>query len=67
MARPRQPETMETISVRLPRAMVAEIDAHVERMRQQTPLLLINRADAVRQLLAEALQAQTGKGRGRRG
>jgi metal-responsive CopG/Arc/MetJ family transcriptional regulator len=64
MARPRQPETMETISVRLPRAMVAEIDAYADRMRQQTPLLLINRADAVRQLLAEALQADGRKGGG---
>jgi hypothetical protein len=47
--------------------MVVEIDAHVGRMREQTPLLLINRADAVRQLLAEALQARSGKGRARRG
>jgi Arc/MetJ-type ribon-helix-helix transcriptional regulator len=58
---------METISVRLPRAMVAEIDAYADRMRQQTPLLLINRADAVRQLLAEALQADGRKGRAKRG
>jgi Arc/MetJ-type ribon-helix-helix transcriptional regulator len=57
---------METISVRLPRVMVAEIDAHVGRMREQTPLLLINRADAVRQLLAEALQARSRKGGARR-
>jgi Arc/MetJ-type ribon-helix-helix transcriptional regulator len=65
--RPRKVETMETVSVRLPRAMVVEIDAHVGRMREQTPLLLINRADAVRQLLAEALQARSGKVRARRG
>ena len=66
MGRPRQAETMETISVRLPKAMVGELDAQVERMRQQMPLLLINRADAVRQLLAEALEARARKGRARR-
>jgi Arc/MetJ-type ribon-helix-helix transcriptional regulator len=57
---------METISVRLPKAMVGELDAEVERMRQQMPLLLINRADAVRQLLAEALETRARKGRARR-
>jgi Arc/MetJ-type ribon-helix-helix transcriptional regulator len=66
MGRPRQAETMETISVRLPKAMVGELDAEVERMRQQMPLLLINRADAVRQLLAEALETRARKGRARR-
>jgi hypothetical protein len=35
-------------------------------MRQQMPLLLINRADAVRQLLAEALETRARKGRARR-
>ena len=63
MGRPRQTETMETFSVRLPRAMVKEIDAHVERMREETPLLLIYRADAVRSLLAVALKATVRKGR----
>jgi Arc/MetJ-type ribon-helix-helix transcriptional regulator len=67
MARPKQHETMETISVRVPRDMAAEIDAYADRLRQQTPLLLINRADAVRQLLAEALQADARKSRAKRG
>jgi Arc/MetJ-type ribon-helix-helix transcriptional regulator len=57
---------METISVRVPRAMAAEIDAYADRLREEAPLLLINRSDAVRHLLAAALQAEAKKGRARR-
>jgi Arc/MetJ-type ribon-helix-helix transcriptional regulator len=49
---------METLSVRLPAAMVSEIDRFVEELQAQLPLLLISRADGVRQLLALALEAQ---------
>ena len=58
VGRPKKPETMETLSVRLPAAMVSEIDRFVEELQAQLPLLLISRADGVRQLLALALEAQ---------
>ena len=48
---------METVSVRLPRAMVDEIDRFVESLKDQMPLLNIGRADGVRQLLGNALSA----------
>ena len=57
MARPKNNETMETVSVRLPKAMVEEIDRFVESLKGDMPLLNISRADGVRQLLANALKA----------
>jgi len=48
---------METVSVRLPKAMVEEIDRFVESLKGDMPLLNIGRADGVRQLLANALKA----------
>ena len=57
MARPKKDETMGTVSVRLPRAMIDEIDRFVESLKGDMPLLNISRADGVRQLLANALNA----------
>ena len=59
MGRPKQDETMETVSVRLPKDMVAAIDAFVVTLKGDMPLLNINRADGVRQLLSEALSARS--------
>lgn len=58
MARPKLPadQRMETISARVTREMADQIDAYLEKMRQDTPLLLLNRADAIRQILAIGLQ-----------
>ena len=61
MARPKKIETMETVSVRLPKAMVDEIDAYVVELKGDMPLLNIGRADGVRQLLANALKVESGK------
>ena len=61
MARPKKIETMETVSVRLPKAMVDEIDAYVVELKGDMPLLNIGRADGVRQLLANALKAESMK------
>jgi hypothetical protein len=58
MARPRKSETMETVSVRIPTAMSTEIDAYMEELQIAMPLLPISRTDAVRQLLALALEAR---------
>ena len=57
MARPKLPEDqrMESISARVTKDMVAEIDDYLEGMKAETPLLILNRADAIRQLLAIAL------------
>ena len=63
MARPTKDETMETVSVRLPRAMVEEIDSFVKALKDDMPLLNISRADGVRQLLANALEDQAAAGR----
>ncbi len=54
---------METVSVRLPKAMVIEIDRFVLDLKGDMPLLNIGRADGIRQLLSNALKAnsETGK------
>ena len=66
MARPKKDDTMETVSVRLPRMMVDEIDAYVIELKGDMPLLNISRADGVRQLLANALKLETSKKRTQR-
>ncbi len=63
MARPTKDQTMETVSVRLPRAMVEEIDRFVKALKGDMPLLNISRADGVRQLLANALADRAAAGR----
>jgi Arc/MetJ-type ribon-helix-helix transcriptional regulator len=63
MGRPKQDQIMETVSVRLPKAMVKEIDGFVESLKGDMPLLNISRADGVRQLLSNALNAQAITGR----
>lgn len=52
---------METVSARLPKGMLAQVDAYLKTMKDEMPLLLLNRADAVRQLLALGLEASQGK------
>lgn len=57
MGRPKLDETMETLSVRVSRSMVQDIDGYLEKLRTEVPLLLLHRGDAVRQLLALGLTA----------
>jgi len=66
MARPKKDDTMETVSVRLPRMMVDEIDAYVIELKGDMPLLNISRADGVRQLLSNALKLEASKKRTQR-
>jgi len=54
---------METVSVRLPKAMVEEIDRYVESLKGDMPLLNISRADGVRHLLANALKVAADRKR----
>lgn len=58
MGRLKKPDTMVTVSVRLPATTVAEIDAYVDDMKRAMPLVMLGRADAVRQLLAIGLEAE---------
>ena len=61
MGRPKLPEPMETISVRRSAAMVREIDTYLADMKLEAPFLMLNRADAIRQLLAIGINFETGK------
>lgn len=55
MGRPKLPEPMETVSVRLPKSVVDQIDGYLQAMRSEAPFLMLNRTDAIRQLIAIAL------------
>lgn len=61
MGRPKLPEPMETVSVRLPKSVVDQVDAYLAQMRAEAPFLLLNRADAMRQLLAIGLDFEARK------
>lgn len=61
MGRPKLPEPMETVSVRLSAAMLREVDAYLAQMKLEAPFLMLNRADAIRQLLAIGLQLEQDK------
>jgi len=56
MARPRKDETMSTISVRLPNGLIAEIDRRTEKLKEETKLASISRADTIRYLLQNAVR-----------
>jgi Arc/MetJ-type ribon-helix-helix transcriptional regulator len=46
---------MEILSVRLPSRMVKEIEDYIEEQQREMPLLPINKADVVRELIALGL------------
>jgi len=53
-------------AIRLPDEMLARIDAFAERLQREQPGLDVNRAVAIRILIARSLQAsETGKRRKR--
>jgi len=60
MARPKKPSTMEVLSIRVPKSMIEEIDRYTEQLREETPLLAINRTDTIRYLLARKLHELRG-------
>ena len=66
MARPRKDQTMQPLSLRLPDAMVAQVDACAERLQRETPLLEVTRTDALRYLIQLGL-AEAEKKKGKRG
>ena len=63
MARPKKPETMDIMSIRLPDGLIEEIDRFTEKLQADTPLLTVGRADTVRYLLKVGLQEVARKGR----
>jgi hypothetical protein len=56
--RPKKDTVMDTLAVRLPDELVAEIDTYVGRLQGQLPGFSISRADAIRQLLTVGLKAE---------
>ena len=60
MPRPKKAETMDLLSIRVPKGMIDELDRYTEKLREETPLLAINRTDTIRYLLARALKEFAG-------
>ena len=56
MARPKKDETMSTISVRLPKGLISEIDRYTEKLKADTLLAGIGRAESIRYLLQMAVR-----------
>ena len=56
--RPKKDDAMGLLTLRLPQALVGEIDAYSAALQQQLPGLNITRADAVRQLIAVGLKVE---------
>jgi hypothetical protein len=67
LPRPKKAETMDLLSIRLPKGMIEELDRYTEKLRQETPLLAITRTDTIRYLLARALKEFAGAKRRVRG
>ena len=63
MARPKKPEVMELVSVRIPTSLLLEVDAYIEDIKKEMPLLNIGRGDGIRQLIADGLAARDGNKR----
>jgi hypothetical protein len=47
---------MQIVSLRLPKAMIEQIDRYTEKLQAETPLLQITRTEAIRYLVAVALR-----------
>ena len=56
--RPRKPETMDTLAVRIPDDLVERIDNYCDRLHADLPGLNISRADAIRQLITVGLREE---------
>jgi metal-responsive CopG/Arc/MetJ family transcriptional regulator len=68
MARPRKNETLVTVSVRLPQALLGQVDDCAKALEDEAPLLQVTRTDAIRYLIQIGLEqfAKRKKGRARR-
>ena len=55
--RPKKKNVMETIAVRLPFEIILEIDNYVNKLKKQFQGMNVTRADAIRQLINNGLNA----------
>jgi hypothetical protein len=63
MARPKKHETtMRVVSLRLPQAIIDEIDRYASKLHAETPMFKVTTADAIRYLIMLGLQASSAKG-----
>lgn len=53
---PLDPNTMSTMTARLPAWLIMRLDAEAARLARETGLTAVNRSDVVRQLLERALK-----------
>lgn len=51
MARPKKPETLSTISVRLQPSLLDAVDQCAAKLQKEVPLLQVTRTDALRYLI----------------
>jgi hypothetical protein len=65
-ARKSRREPAQLSAFRLPPELLARVDAYAQRLQEQTPWATVTRSDAVRALLAQALDAVDGKSLTRR-
>lgn len=56
--RPKKDDAMGALALRLPQALVGDIDAYAAALQEQLPGLNITRADAIRQLIAVGLRSE---------
>jgi metal-responsive CopG/Arc/MetJ family transcriptional regulator len=67
MARPKKDQTLQAVSIRLPEALLAEVDECARTLQEETPLFEINRTDALRYLIQLGLaQFERRAGHGRK-
>jgi hypothetical protein len=51
MARPKKDNIMQPLSLRLPEGLIQSIDQCARKLQAETPLLEVNRTDALRYLI----------------
>lgn len=66
MPRPRKDQTLQPVSLRLPEALIGQVDACAKRLQDELPLLEVNRTDALRYLIQLGLEAEAKGGKKKR-
>jgi len=52
-------EELENVAMRLPMSVLAQVDAHIETLRQEAPWAKVGRSDALRDLVVRGLASVT--------
>jgi hypothetical protein len=60
-ADPPRREATQQVGLRVPESLLAQIDAHAERLRRETGVVTLSRTDAALALLVRGLEAVKGK------